>query len=42
MREFWYLRDYPTEPVDGICDWCIRRMLRDGEIMDSGKELTLR
>ena len=39
LSEFWYIRDYPTEPVDGICDWCIRRMLAAGVIIDSGKEL---
>jgi len=39
LMEFWYLRDFPTKPIDGVCDWCIRRMVRDGVIMDSGKEL---
>lgn len=39
MSEFWYLSNYPTEPVDGICDWCIRRMVRDGVLVNSGKEL---
>lgn len=38
LSEFWYLKDFPTTPIDGICDWCIRRMMRDGVIMDSGKE----
>lgn len=41
MHEFWYLQDFPTEPIDGICDWCIRAMLRDGIIMDSGKDPVL-
>lgn len=40
MREFWYLRDFPEVPFDGLCDWCIRRMLLDGVLMDSGKEHT--
>lgn len=38
MSEFWYIKDAPIAPVDGICDWCIRRMLRDGVIIDSGKK----
>lgn len=41
MHEFWYIKDYPTEPIDGICDWCIRRMVRDGVIIDSGKDQVL-
>jgi hypothetical protein len=36
MHELWYLRYFPDEPVDGICDWCILRMLRAGIIMDAG------
>lgn len=39
LREFWFIDRYPTEGVDGICDWCIRRLLRDGVIVDSGLEL---
>jgi hypothetical protein len=34
QKEFWYIDQYPSRPVDGICDWCIRRMLRDGVIID--------
>lgn len=41
IHEFWYIKDYPTEPIDGICDWCIRRMVRDGIIIDSGKDQVL-
>lgn len=41
LHEFWYIKDFPKKPVDGICDWCIRRMLRDGVIIDSGKELMI-
>lgn len=42
LMEFWYLKDFPVQEIDGICDWCIRRMLRDGVIMDSGKEPIIR
>jgi hypothetical protein len=41
LTEFWYIDQFPTESVDGICDWCIRRMLRDGIIINSGLENTL-
>jgi hypothetical protein len=37
--EFWYLRNFPAVASGAICDWCIRRMMRDGVIMDSGKRL---
>lgn len=41
LSEFWYLKDFPEKSVDGICDWCLRRMARDGIIMKSGKELSI-
>lgn len=38
MREFWFIDQFPTEPQDGICDFCIMRMLAAGVIIDSGLE----
>ncbi len=38
MKEFWFIRDFPTVPSNAICDWCIRRMLHHGIIIDSGKD----
>jgi hypothetical protein len=36
LSEFWYIDQIPSEEVDGICDWCIGRMVRDGVIINSG------
>jgi hypothetical protein len=41
LHEFWYIDNYPTAPADPICDWCLRRMLKAGTIIDSGKELSI-
>ena len=38
MKEFWFIDHYPTEPVDGVCDFCIMRLLAAGIIIDSGLE----
>lgn len=42
FSEFWYLKNFPTQPVEGICDWCIRRMLKEGTIMHSGKGIAVK
>jgi hypothetical protein len=41
MKEFWYINNYPTVEQDPICDWCIRRMLSNGTLIDSHKEMNL-
>lgn len=39
MSEFWYLKDFPTESQDPICDYCLLDMIKNGTIMDSQNEL---
>lgn len=41
LRELWYLKNYPSEPVDGICDFCIMRMIGDGTLIDSGYQFDM-
>lgn len=41
LHEFWYVRNCPKIEIDGICDWCIRRMLADGTIIDCGRVCTI-
>ena len=32
MHEYFYLRDFPTNSEDPICDYCIERMKHSGQI----------
>lgn len=38
MGEFLFVKDEPSRPLMAVCDYCIRRMVKDGVLVSTGRE----